>query len=95
MWVRLGARGLAASHSIAVRALLERVDLLEMAPAVLERALQPFPSPVRTLDALHLASCEFLRLHGQSVAVASYDLRFKDCARALGLALYPGTESQS
>jgi hypothetical protein len=37
------------------------VVLIELAPAVLSRPLEPFPLPVRTLDALHLASIEFLR----------------------------------
>jgi hypothetical protein len=52
---------------------------------VLERALEPFPTPVRTLDALHLASVEFLRANGQSVELASYDDRLIASARALGI----------
>ncbi len=43
--------------------------------------------PVRTLDALHLASMEFLRLRGQSIELASYDDRLIVGARALGIAL--------
>jgi hypothetical protein len=38
------------------------------------RALDPFPIPVRTLDALHLA-IEFLRVRQQQVELESYDGR--------------------
>ena len=44
-----------------LRQLVGRVALLELAPPVLSRVLEPFPVVVRTLDALHLASLEFLR----------------------------------
>ncbi len=87
VWTRIHARGLADSHGDAVRALLGRVALLELSPPVLARALDPFPVPVRTLDALHLASIEFLRDHGQNVELASYDERLAAAARALNMPL--------
>ena len=62
LWTRVHACKLARSHGEVVRALLGRVALLELAAPVLVRALEPFPVPVRTLDALHLASAELLRL---------------------------------
>jgi hypothetical protein len=68
--------------------LLGRVALVELSPPVLVRALEPFPKPVRTLDALHLASIEFLRKQGQRIAVAVYDGRLLDAARALRIPLY-------
>jgi hypothetical protein len=71
-----------------VRELLGRVSLVELAPPVLARALEPFPTPVRTLDALHLSSVEFLRAHGQAVKLASYDARLIAAARALKIPLY-------
>jgi len=83
MWNRLHARGLAASHGEAARLLIGRVALLELAHDVLGRALEPFPLPVRTLDALHLASVEFLRGRGQEVSLASYDDRMLAVARRL------------
>jgi len=83
VWTRIHARGLAASHGDAARALIGRVALLELAPPVLARALEPFPVPVRTLDALHLASIEWLRGQRQRVEVASYDQRFLAAARAM------------
>jgi predicted nucleic acid-binding protein len=89
LWTRIHARRLGDSHGEHVRALVGRVALLELAPPVLARALEPFPSPVRTLDALHLASVEFLRVHGQEVRLASYDERMLTAARALGIPLFP------
>jgi len=75
MWTRIHARGLGRSHGEEVRALLGRVALIELAPPILARALDPFPVPVRTLDALHLASIEFLRSRDQTVDLATYDDR--------------------
>lgn len=89
VWTRLHARGLGGSHGEAARALVARVALLELAPEVLSLALEPFPVPVRTLDALHLASAEFLVARGQSIALATYDERLAAAARALGFELYP------
>ncbi len=43
--------------------------------------------PVRTLDALHLASLEFLRGRGQMVELASYDDRILTAARAMSIPL--------
>jgi predicted nucleic acid-binding protein len=87
LWTRLHAERLGESHGDAARALLSRVALLELAPPVLERALRPFPLPVRTLDALHLASIEFLRGRGQRVRLASYDARLNRAATELGIEL--------
>jgi hypothetical protein len=42
---------------------------------------------VRTLDALHLASIEFLRGQGQKVRLASYDERLTAAARRMGIPL--------
>lgn len=82
-WTRIHARALTASHGELLRQLLARVAFLEMAPPVLARALEPFPVSVRTLDALHLASMEFLRRSGQEVTLASYDDRLVFAARRL------------
>jgi hypothetical protein len=88
LWTRIHALKLTRSHAEEVRELLSRVALVELAPPVLARALEPFPRPIRTLDALHLASIEFLRQQGQSVTLASYDNRQVNCARALRIPLF-------
>lgn len=88
-WVRLNGRGLASSHGEAARELLARLALIELAPPVLARALEPFPAPVRTLDALHLASIAFLRERRLSVRLATYDARMRVAAEALGIPMEP------
>lgn len=90
VWNRLHSRGLASSHGESTRLLLGRLAILELARPILARALEPFSAPVRTLDALHLASAHFLREQGQRVRIASYDARLNTAARALGFELYPG-----
>jgi hypothetical protein len=82
-WVRLHARGLGPSHGSAARELLGRVTLIELVPEVLARALEPFPAPVRTLDALHLATLDHLRRRGDDVGLASLDLRLVSAAKAM------------
>jgi predicted nucleic acid-binding protein len=85
IWTRLHARRLGESHNEDARALVGRVALIELVPPVLARALEPFPVPVRTLDALHLASIEFLRRQGQIIELASYDDRLLLASKALGI----------
>ena len=66
-------------------ALLGRIDMTEMSLRVLRRALEPFPVPLRTLDALHLATAVFLSAESDPVQLASYDARMLTAARALGI----------
>lgn len=89
VWTRVHARGMGTRLGEAVRLLLARLAMLGLERSVLARALEPFPEPVRTLDALHLASADFLRGQGQEVAIATYDARMGEAARALGFELYP------
>ena len=85
LWVRLHARGLGRSHGDAALDLLSRLAFLELTPPVLERALEPFPVAVRTLDAMHLASMAFLHARGVKLTLASYDGRLSVAASALGI----------
>ncbi|HEX9562924.1 MAG TPA: PIN domain-containing protein [Gemmatimonadaceae bacterium] len=89
LWNRLHARGVAASHGEPAREILQRLAFLELAPPVLARALEPFPVPVRTLDALHLASIEFLRAQRTDVVLASYDIRLLQAAKRLRIPSVP------
>ena len=88
IWTRIHARKLARSHGDEVRALLGRIALVELSLPVLARALEPFPKPVRTLDALHLASMDFVQKQGQTITLASYDDRQISAARALRFSIY-------
>jgi hypothetical protein len=87
VWNRINGRGLTGSHGDDVRSLLGRLAMLELAPPVLARALEPFPTPIRTFDALHLASIEFLRGVGQRPSLATYDRRLADAAVGLEIPL--------
>jgi predicted nucleic acid-binding protein len=87
LFVRLHARRLTKSHAEAAQQLVARVAMLELSAPVLARALEPFPIELRTLDALHLASLEFLRNQGVDVALASYDTRMLAAACALDISV--------
>ena len=84
IWTRKLARSLGNE----VRTLLGRIALVELSLPVLARALEPFPKPVRTLDALHLASMDFVQKQGQTITLASYDDRQISAARALRFSIY-------
>lgn len=84
VWNRLHARGASAHRRAVARELLEYVQSLDMTAAVLVRALQPFPLPVRTLDGLHLAAMDFLRVSGVPVTLASCDARLLAAAETMG-----------
>ena len=93
MWVRLNARRLTRSHGDDAQMLIGRVGLLELVSPVVARALEPFPEPVRTLDALHLATADFLRQRHAAVQLATYDPRLAAAARAIGIPLHALTAS--
>lgn len=75
----------------AARAVFARLSWLELSPQVLARAEEQWPIPLRTLDALHLASAIWLRDRGQRVQLASWDGRMVEAARALELPLWEGS----
>jgi PIN domain len=89
VWNRIHARGLTRSHAMEAQAALERVVLVDLSPAVLARALRPFPVPVRTLDGLHLATIDHLRAGGDAIELASFDRRLLAGALALGITIFP------
>jgi predicted nucleic acid-binding protein len=67
--------------------LLERMDRVDVSPAVLRRAADPFPTPLGTLDAIHLATAVLWR-EGRSVApvLVTHDAQLATAARATGFA---------
>jgi hypothetical protein len=86
---RVFAHDLVASHGRTAQHLIGAVDMLALAPPILVRALMPFPIPVRTLDALHLATMHYLRGAGALVQLASFDRRLIAAAAASGFAALP------
>jgi predicted nucleic acid-binding protein len=87
-WNRIHAGRLAQALGDQTATLLQRIQFIELSPPVLTRALEPFPIPLRTLDALHVATIEYLRWLGHDVALASFDERMLNSARALHIPLY-------
>lgn len=84
VWFRINAMSLEKTHGAAARDLLARVSFIELSPIVLSRALAPFLVPVRTLDALHLASMDFMKTNRISFRLATFDDRLRTAAQALG-----------
>jgi len=85
VWNRLHTRGLGRSFGSEAGSLLTGIELIELSESVLARALEPWPTAIRTLDALHLATVDHLRSRSSSVELASYDNRLLAAARALGV----------
>lgn len=88
---RAGGRLEAAGERLALRWLESferRCDVVSVTDAILRRAGRPFPvEPIRTLDALHLATAEQLGEPPQLITILTRDGRVTDNARALGYAV--------
>ena len=86
---RLSLRGhltaveVAASRS-AVYALLEGIDVVDLDRVILARASQPFPTPLATLDAIHLASALMCRERTGAMSLATHDVELAQAARSVG-----------
>ena len=77
----------AAGREIADR-LIQRIALIEIVPEVVHRVRQKYAVQLRTLDALHLASLEFLSGQGVVIALATYDERMRTAAGKLKIPLH-------
>lgn len=65
-------------------------DVHDLSDQVMSRARAPFPlEPIRTLDALHLATALIFREALGDVWLLSLDERIRDNARALGIPVLP------
>lgn len=85
-WTRVHAYGLGATHGSVMAEALRSLGFLELVPIVLARARDPFPTAVRTLDALHLATLDFLQVNGFSPRILTWDRRLLQSAEAIGVA---------
>ena len=80
----LGAEEL-ANRRTAVYRLLEAVELVEVAPSILRRASETFPTPLGTLDAIHLSTALAWRdLREPALVLATHDQSLATAARSLG-----------
>ncbi len=70
--------------------------VLRMGPEVVDRARQPFPGdPVRTLDAIHLASALVARSAVAGLQLLSLDDRIRGAGKRLGLTLLPKSSQRT
>jgi predicted nucleic acid-binding protein len=76
----------AASRRATITAWLEAVDLVLIQRPILARASEPFPTPLGTLDALHLATALVWRERMQRpLVMATHDRDLALAARSFGI----------
>ena len=79
----LDGRALARRREEAYR-LLEELELIELSRSILMRAAQPMPTPLGTLDAIHLVSAQAWQEANGLVPFATHDRALAAAARASG-----------
>lgn len=89
---RLRLAGELTDHEVAARRaaalrVLSGVDAIRVNRAVLDRAAEPFPTSLRTLDAIHLASALLARSRVPGLRFATHDEELATAAHAMGLAV--------
>lgn len=75
----------AATRLLVIKEWLEAIDLVLLRPPVLTRAADPLPTPLGTLDALHLATALVWRdRKREELTMATHDAGLALAARAFG-----------
>jgi len=73
-----------ARRRAAVLAVLEGFDTVALDAGVLERAADPFPTTLGSLDAIHLATALRVRTAIPDLRLATHDLELATAARSVG-----------
>ena len=76
-----------ARHRTDVIRTIDAFDLVRLTPLILERAADPMPTLLGTLDAIHLATARELRLEYPDLKFATHDRELALAARAVGFAV--------
>ena len=76
-----------AAHRSAILEQLEAFDLAHLDGSVLDRAADPFPTALGSLDALHLATALALREGSPDLPLATHDSELARAARSIGFRL--------
>jgi predicted nucleic acid-binding protein len=77
-----------ADRCMAVYRLLESVDVVDVGLPILRRASEPFPTPLGTLDAIHLSTAIGWRdARRVDLTMATHDRALATAARSVGLAV--------
>jgi predicted nucleic acid-binding protein len=78
--------GALASRREAIFGLLATLSVVEVAGAILDRAAQPLPTALGTLDAIHLATAQLWRERAAiELTMATHDTALANAARSLGM----------
>lgn len=73
-----------ARRRAAVLDTIETFGIIPVTSSVLERAAEPFPTLIGSLDAIHLASALLVRQNISTLAFATHDFELGRAARAVG-----------
>ena len=89
--VRLGVADEAVSRQRAdVAEALATFHLVAVDSAVLDRAADPFPTTLGSLDSIHLASALLAKSEFDDLALATHDVELATAARAMGFQVHGG-----
>jgi predicted nucleic acid-binding protein len=83
--------GALASRREAIFGLLATLSVVEVAGVILDRAAQPLPTALGTLDAIHLATAQLWRERAAiELTMATHDTALANAARSLGMPIVGG-----
>lgn len=88
---RLVRRGMLPESQVAERRaavfrLLEECEMIDLSRTIMRRAGEPFPTPLGTLDAMHLVcALAWREASGEALVLATHDRELATAARAMGL----------
>jgi len=81
----------AAERSAVLASTADHWVIFNLDAEVVERACRPFPAePIRTLDAIHLATAVLAGSLVPDLALLSLDERVRDSAKQMGFRVLPG-----
>jgi predicted nucleic acid-binding protein len=85
------AEAVAVQRRAMMAAAADHWVLFDLAAEVVERARRPFPAePIRTLDAIHLATAVLARSLVPDLALLALDARVRRSAEQMGFRVLPG-----
>lgn len=87
--IRLGLEdSLVADRRSEILELLESMPLISLERPIIERAAEPFPTMLGTLDAIHLASALLAREEFEGLVFATHDEKLGLAAKAVGFSVH-------
>ena len=87
--IRLGLKDQdAADRRAAVLDAVETFSLVAVGRRILERAAEPFPTMLGSLDAIHLASALLVRDQFDDLSLATHNLELAVAAKAMGFPVH-------